>query len=1607
MPEQETLVRWKYEIADRATARSEQITKSIVRDVQRTNAALQLRAREQVRASQTIVAALGRESDGARRTAGAVVAADRAVGQSATTRAHRVSDAAAQEVRALRSLQSAHRQAAAAAQGSERGRVASAQASATALGRLRAREADATQAIGNKLAGAFEGLPDPLQSAMVQFSAMSEVVRQLKGNAGVEAISGLRNELRAASAEAKAATDAIAGVPAASGRKGTSAGRRPAAPPAAATSNVSRVLASRPAAPALPARPAAPQGNVARLLPRLSGRRGMAMAGAGLTGAAAAGGLLPSGDVLGGAASGAALGASFGPWGMLAGGVAGALGSAILGAVDDNAKEAGERLGKKVAPGMSKPVRDAALTIERSRQKHANAAEDLSERRVGVSYRTPFGTMAQRKVASPKDQAEARRERALAVKDARSLGALNAANVQDKAGRADGRNMDVKAIAKNALTSLNGLTVSGRLAGARAIVAWAKGMEEKKELPKNAATRLARDLGAKLNISKALAAGGTKGTQALANGLKAPAAVNAARNMVRRIGSQYDGIPKAASGSAKDTKSALGNMAEWLRHKLESTDVTGKARKRMEEDLAALIAAYGEYRTAVIADSGAAAESARGEFGSINQTLEATRQKLEDTKRAFDSIPGTLGQMPSASDAMGPPNPNAGRRGGRFQGGGLVDVLVSSQEALRFPSGDWGLVPGAPVAADNVAMSVPSGTEVYTGHGQGLLAAGYSRAQALAEQLPHFGGGGVAGKGKARTARIGYTTFSDDPPGAFGSLKGTYAELGTATRGGSATGRGWIAKALGLPGELAGRQPLTVTINGHTDVLEKGDRGYGQGGDGTWSNSRFGLDVWKDRWAKFGIGSQSSGSAVVTLGRHAATGEAADAPAKRSTRVKVTDDVRGMSAAEARRNMWSLRRGAVPDAFSQAYEAARGGETDLRYVDGLLGSIKAAARVNVTRTRVASKAKSKTSSGGGSSSASPDNPVLKKMVHRANGLIGKPYVYGGGHGSFNDSGYDCSGLVSALLHSGGFLSAPTDTTGLKSFGQPGSGRLITVGVRGSSGHNAHTMIRVGSRYYEAGGGGAAHNVHRRSGWNGRFDTLRHPPRFRPGGVVGGARVRARGVHPGDARLQPSSPRFLGYGLRGGGKAAPVGIADKAQPMFRPGSTAGASDAVGLASRDSAVLAKVHKLFATKIHGKIAGTIDDLTVLLGDAEHATISRLQHMSEELGAAIRGTVAKSSDGGAKVTKTERLMQKRAASLRSLIDGELAIRAGGFVARADQLGAAADRASGAVDRQQRRNGIDADSTDGISRGISLGSAQITWKTTQRDLLRRALDVAKQRGRAGTDQANELTEQIAQLNDDIDELAVQRIEAQRALVRKQTQDRTDGAQFTLDWQGIGQQALAASQRLAGTDQTPEGMRAMATVQQDAIPKMKAVYDAQVAQAAVAWEQHDAAGWRQAMLAAGQTAIDMSNAQADATETFKAAAERASALNVSAAEFRTSKGQSLYEGFKLDQQLAGTYEGGGAARADFIATTLLPDLQNQREADRLDMETEKRERGAESAEFRAAFLKWMGDDNAIKQLQLDAQEAIKDNTDTKAVGGTLGFSFGGANVTDVLMGNGA
>jgi cell wall-associated NlpC family hydrolase len=90
--------------------------------------------------------------------------------------------------------------------------------------------------------------------------------------------------------------------------------------------------------------------------------------------------------------------------------------------------------------------------------------------------------------------------------------------------------------------------------------------------------------------------------------------------------------------------------------------------------------------------------------------------------------------------------------------------------------------------------------------------------------------------------------------------------------------------------------------------------------------------------------------------------------------------------------------------------------------------------------------------------------VVQRVVAGANAITDFPYVFGGGHASFVDNAYDCSGSVSYALAAGGLLSAPETSGELESWGAPGPGRYITVYAAAG-----HTYMYVNGVLYNTSG----------------------------------------------------------------------------------------------------------------------------------------------------------------------------------------------------------------------------------------------------------------------------------------------------------------------------------------------------------------------------------------------------------------------------------------------------------------------------------------------------------------------------------------------------------
>jgi hypothetical protein len=129
-------------------------------------------------------------------------------------------------------------------------------------------------------------------------------------------------------------------------------------------------------------------------------------------------------------------------------------------------------------------------------------------------------------------------------------------------------------------------------------------------------------------------------------------------------------------------------------------------------------------------------------------------------------------------------------------------------------------------------------------------------------------------------------------------------------------------------------------------------------------------------------------------------------------------------------------------------------------VDGLVSSLQAQGmRVRVIGVRAMEAATLPTAAEAGMTDGpnavlAPDGrtalvPVsapqqVRDAISAANRIVGKPYRWGGGHGSFDAAGYDCSGTVSYALHGAGLLDTPLDSGALTAFGTDGPGQWMTI-----------------------------------------------------------------------------------------------------------------------------------------------------------------------------------------------------------------------------------------------------------------------------------------------------------------------------------------------------------------------------------------------------------------------------------------------------------------------------------------------------------------------------------------------------------------------------------
>jgi len=90
--------------------------------------------------------------------------------------------------------------------------------------------------------------------------------------------------------------------------------------------------------------------------------------------------------------------------------------------------------------------------------------------------------------------------------------------------------------------------------------------------------------------------------------------------------------------------------------------------------------------------------------------------------------------------------------------------------------------------------------------------------------------------------------------------------------------------------------------------------------------------------------------------------------------------------------------------------------------------------------------------------------AVKSVIWAGNEISTLPYIWGGGHGAFSDSGYDCSGSVSYALHGAKLLDSPMDSGSLTGWGRSGTGKWITVYA-----NSGHTYMYVAGVRFDTSG----------------------------------------------------------------------------------------------------------------------------------------------------------------------------------------------------------------------------------------------------------------------------------------------------------------------------------------------------------------------------------------------------------------------------------------------------------------------------------------------------------------------------------------------------------
>jgi peptidoglycan hydrolase-like protein with peptidoglycan-binding domain len=113
--------------------------------------------------------------------------------------------------------------------------------------------------------------------------------------------------------------------------------------------------------------------------------------------------------------------------------------------------------------------------------------------------------------------------------------------------------------------------------------------------------------------------------------------------------------------------------------------------------------------------------------------------------------------------------------------------------------------------------------------------------------------------------------------------------------------------------------------------------------------------------------------------------------------------------------------------------------------------------------------------------------AVQQIIAAGNAIAKKPYRYGGGHGRWNDSGYDCSGSVSYALHGAGLLNTQLTSGDFARWGDSGAGQWVTIYA-----NSGHVYMIVAGLRFDTSGASSAGSRWQSSTRSTSGYTVRHP-----------------------------------------------------------------------------------------------------------------------------------------------------------------------------------------------------------------------------------------------------------------------------------------------------------------------------------------------------------------------------------------------------------------------------------------------------------------------------------------------------------------------------------